>query len=168
MVLRIFLMLGVFVFLGIMVSSCAKDSKTTSSLEKKEYKKNIEYIKDYVKNSEKEKVVNKKKIEKYDRALGSKSSEVLVKVDADKLERDLKKHLDKRELETSMVSLPPTPVIVPAKVIRILIYPYIDNNGNFHGPNYIYTEIRKSRWVVGDFNSPSSGEYGKGFTILER
>jgi len=110
----------------------------------------------------------KQETQRYDRASRLKRSEVLVKVDSDFLERSLKRTLDKRKVETSMVPSPPVPIIVPAKVIRVLIYPYIDSDGNFHGPSYLYTEIEKSRWVVGDFNDPGDGVYERSFTILEK
>lgn len=158
--------ISLFFISGMLLFSCS--SKTSVSNQNLEYQKNKEYLKEYVNKNENEKIVKKETSENFQRNAKEKRTDVVVKMDADSVERHLKKNLDKRKVETSMVPSPPIPIMVPAKVVRVLVYPYIDNYGNFHSPVYLYTEIKESRWVVGDFNSPSAVSSGESFTILER
>ncbi|MBT4836489.1 MAG: type IV conjugative transfer system lipoprotein TraV [Methylococcales bacterium] len=44
----------------------------------------------------------------------------------------------------------PVPIRSAAKNMRIWIAPWEDKSGDFHIPSYIYTEIEKRRWSIGE------------------
>lgn len=44
----------------------------------------------------------------------------------------------------------PVPVRTPAKVMRIWVSPWEDEQGDLNTVGYIYTEIEPRRWVIGD------------------
>ena len=48
------------------------------------------------------------------------------------------------------VALPerPVPIRTPSQVMRIWVSPFIDTNGDYNAPGYIYTEIEPRRWVL--------------------
>lgn len=41
-------------------------------------------------------------------------------------------------------------VLEPAKVMRVYISPYEDAKGNLHMPGYMFVEVQKRRWSVGE------------------
>lgn len=47
------------------------------------------------------------------------------------------------------VSHPDGPVRTPAKVLRIWLSPWEDEEGDLHAPGYVYSEIHGRRWSVG-------------------
>ena len=62
---------------------------------------------------------------------------------------------------TSEVAVPrieqPIPIRTQAKVMRIWMAPWEDEDGDLHADGYMYTEIESRRWNLGDrFKSPSS------------
>lgn len=42
----------------------------------------------------------------------------------------------------------PIPIRTPSQVMRIWIAPFIDSNGDYNAPGYVYTEIEPRRWVL--------------------
>ena len=48
------------------------------------------------------------------------------------------------------VALPerPIPIRTPSQVMRIWVAPFIDTNGDFNSPGYVFTEIEPRRWVL--------------------
>ena len=44
----------------------------------------------------------------------------------------------------------PVPIREPAKVMRVWMAPWEDNNGDLHVSSYIYTEIEERKWVYGN------------------
>lgn len=42
----------------------------------------------------------------------------------------------------------PVPIRTPSQVMRIWVAPFIDNNGDYNAPGYVYTEIEPRRWVL--------------------
>lgn len=42
----------------------------------------------------------------------------------------------------------PVPIRTPSQVMRIWVAPYIDSNGDYNAPGYVYTEIEPRRWVL--------------------
>ncbi|TAL51416.1 MAG: type IV conjugative transfer system protein TraV [Methylovulum sp.] len=51
----------------------------------------------------------------------------------------------------------PVPIRTQAKVMRIWIAPWEDNDGDLHANGYIYTEIERRKWNLGQpFNSPGT------------
>lgn len=51
----------------------------------------------------------------------------------------------------------PVPIRTQAKVMRIWIAPWEDNDGDLHANGYIYTEIEQRKWNLGQpFNSPGT------------
>ncbi|MGZ8174503.1 MULTISPECIES: type IV conjugative transfer system lipoprotein TraV [Methylobacter] len=61
----------------------------------------------------------------------------------------------------SQVAVPsieqPIPIRTQAKVMRIWMAPWEDEEGDLHADGYLYTEIENRRWNLGDrFKSPGS------------
>lgn len=44
----------------------------------------------------------------------------------------------------------PVPIRTPARVMRIWVAPWEDEAGDLHVSGYVYTEIEKRRWMVGE------------------
>jgi len=151
----------IFIMLMLVSNAIAVESSLTDIEKKKQI------IEQFLKQEKIEKQITKKVSLKEDN--GQISEDIKVQINPVLLEKDLKKSLDKGKVETQMVKPPPVPIIIPPKVVRVLIYPYIDSRGNFHGPNYVFTEVKKSRWVVGDY-LPTADSYfsSNRFTVLER
>jgi conjugal transfer pilus assembly protein TraV len=60
---------------------------------------------------------------------------------------------------TSQVAVPsikqPIPIRTQAKVMRIWMAPWEDDDGDLHADGYLYTEIENRRWNLGErFKSP--------------
>jgi len=170
MVIKSFLKRGVVAFSVLLLfSGCANTVNSTKvsdpSLRQK-IQENEKLIKSFVEEENNQGKYSTEKIVRKKAKNGKVVDEVFVQVNTSTLEEDLKRNLNKKDVEVKMVKEPPLPIIVPPKVVRILIFPYIDSKGNFHSSGYVFTEIEKSRWVVGDFNSPA-GAYNS-FTILEK
>ncbi|MBF0609498.1 MAG: type IV conjugative transfer system lipoprotein TraV [Magnetococcales bacterium] len=51
----------------------------------------------------------------------------------------------------------PIPVRSQAKIMRILIFPWEDNDGDLHGGEYVFTEIVGRRWNLGVTKGGASG-----------
>lgn len=61
----------------------------------------------------------------------------------------------------SQVAVPrieqPVPIRTQAKVMRIWMAPWEDEDGDLHADGYLYTEIESRRWNLGDrFKSPGT------------
>lgn len=39
------------------------------------------------------------------------------------------------------------PIRKPGKVLRVEIFPYIDDKGRWHGGEYVFMEVEKSQWA---------------------
>ena len=51
----------------------------------------------------------------------------------------------------------PVPIRTQAKVMRIWMAPWEDDDGDLHADGYLYTEIEERRWNLGErFSAPSS------------
>ncbi len=62
---------------------------------------------------------------------------------------------------TSQIAVPsieqPIPIRTQAKVMRIWMAPWEDDDGDLHADGYLYTEIESRRWNLGDrFRSPGT------------
>lgn len=62
---------------------------------------------------------------------------------------------------TSQVAIPsieqPIPIRTQAKVMRIWMAPWEDDDGDLHADGYLYTEIESRRWNLGErFKSPGT------------
>ena len=60
---------------------------------------------------------------------------------------------------TSQIAVPsieqPVPIRTQAKVMRIWMAPWEDDDGDLHADGYLYTEIESRRWNLGErFKSP--------------
>jgi conjugal transfer pilus assembly protein TraV len=53
----------------------------------------------------------------------------------------------------------PSPLLEPARVMRVWIAPWIDNKQHLHWPSYVYAEVQPRRWTMGvpDFTQMRSG-----------
>ena len=63
--------------------------------------------------------------------------------------------------QDSQVAVPrieqPVPIRTQAKVMRIWMAPWEDDDGDLHADGFMYTEIESRRWNLGDrFKSPGS------------
>jgi conjugal transfer pilus assembly protein TraV len=61
--------------------------------------------------------------------------------------------------QTSQIAVPsieqPVPIRTQAKVMRIWMAPWEDDDGDLHADGYLYTEIESRRWNLGErFKSP--------------
>ncbi len=74
----------------------------------------------------------------------------------------------------------PKPILEPAKVMRVWIAPWVDENQDLHWPSYVFSEITPRRWSFGEteigkapvivplaarvspLEPPSHGKEGKG------
>ena len=52
----------------------------------------------------------------------------------------------------------PLPILEPAKVMRIWVNSWIDQNGDLHYPGLIFTEITARRWAVGNIVAGVEGQ----------
>ncbi|MBI5328317.1 MAG: type IV conjugative transfer system lipoprotein TraV [Deltaproteobacteria bacterium] len=51
---------------------------------------------------------------------------------------------------TNLIDNPVTPVVIPPKALRVLIFPYASKS-ELYMPRYIYILIDDPKWVVGDY-----------------
>lgn len=69
-------------------------------------------------------------------------------------------------LQTELANLikePVTPVVVPPKIIRVLIFPYPEKKFLFM-PRYVYAMVDGPEWVVGNYLIENGFEKGKTLT----
>lgn len=132
--------------------SCAASTQKNSSLSK-EVKESKKVLYEYVSKKEFGKNVSADASVEVKEGRPEKVTKSITVKSIDLLEKDLQK-VNKREVERRIVEDPPVPITVPPKVVRILILPYIDRKGNLHSDSYVFVEIKKARWLI--------GEYGKG------
>lgn len=57
---------------------------------------------------------------------------------------------------SGLLEAPVTPVIIPPKVMRVLIFPYLDKTLLFM-PRYIYMMIDEPEWVIGNYLIKENG-----------
>ncbi|MCR4287982.1 MAG: TraV family lipoprotein, partial [Deltaproteobacteria bacterium] len=57
---------------------------------------------------------------------------------------------------SGLLEAPVTPVIIPPKVMRVLIFPYPDKTLLFM-PRYIYMMIDEPEWVIGNYLIKGNG-----------
>jgi len=137
---------------SIFLFSCAASTQEKSPLSK-EVQQSKKVLYEYVSKKELGKNISTDTSVKVKEGKTEKVAKSVTINSVDLLEKDLQK-INKKEVERRMVDDPPVPITVPPKVIRVLILPYIDKKGNLHSDSYVFVEIRKARWLI--------GEYGKG------
>ncbi len=62
--------------------------------------------------------------------------------------------LYEKEIKERIVKLlrePPSPVKVPDTVLRVLILPYVDKDGNLSSAKYVFLKVEEGRWIIGDY-----------------
>jgi len=57
----------------------------------------------------------------------------------------------KKETITELLKNPPAPVKVPDKILRILILPWTDKDGNLHAMKYIFVKVEEGQWILGNY-----------------
>lgn len=59
-----------------------------------------------------------------------------------------------KDTTLKVVPLPskPYPVRTPSRVIRVWIAPWVDKADNLHAGGYLFTEIEKRTWTLGELN----------------
>lgn len=50
----------------------------------------------------------------------------------------------------------PYPVRTPSKVMRVWVAPWVDKSDNLHAGGYLFTEIEKRTWTLGELNTNSN------------
>jgi len=50
-----------------------------------------------------------------------------------------------------LLKKPLIPLKIPPKIMRILILPWVDENGVLHSQEYIYVEVDKGKWILGNY-----------------
>jgi len=50
-----------------------------------------------------------------------------------------------------LLSMPATPIHTPPKIMRVLILPWVDKNGVFHGSHYIFMQVDSGKWILGTY-----------------
>ena len=98
------------------------------------------------------------KYEKYqaDRNFDRKSYEKkLLKTKTGKNRNPVKKEdFYEKEVKKSIVRLlkePPTPVKVPDTVLRVLILPYVGEEGTLNAAKYVFLKVEEGRWILGNY-----------------
>ncbi|WP_022846806.1 TraV family lipoprotein [Desulfurobacterium sp. TC5-1] len=61
--------------------------------------------------------------------------------------RPLKVSKDIVQIEKEVLTKPLVPVRLQDQEVRILVLPYVDDHGDFHQGEYIYTVIRNGKWI---------------------
>ncbi|HHJ63325.1 MAG TPA: hypothetical protein ENJ61_00295 [Aquifex aeolicus] len=76
------------------------------------------------------------------------------------LEERVKKKMEKgedlyeKEVKKAIVSLlrePPAPVKAPDTVLRVLILPYVSQDGALNTAKYVFLRVEEGRWILGDY-----------------
>lgn len=141
-----------FSSVAVLLFSCAASTQSKSSLSK-EVQESKKVLYEYVTKKELRKNISPQTSVSTTKGKAEKVTKSITVKNTDLLEKDLQK-INKREVTRRMVDDPPVPITVPPKVVRVLILPYIDRKGNLHSDSYVFVEIKKARWLI--------GEYGKG------
>jgi len=58
----------------------------------------------------------------------------------------------RRALEVVPLPAKPYPVRTPSKVIRVWVAPWVDKSDNLHAGGYLFAEIEKRTWTLGEIN----------------
>lgn len=58
---------------------------------------------------------------------------------------------ERKEILKKIVKKPPVPLKLPDKILRILVLPWVDKNGNLHTQQYIFVKVEEGKWILGDY-----------------
>ena len=58
---------------------------------------------------------------------------------------------ERKEILKKLVKKPPVPLKLPDKILRILVLPWVDKNGNLHTQQYIFVKVEEGKWILGDY-----------------
>lgn len=63
------------------------------------------------------------------------------------------KSSDNRQLETELKLILPSvePVWIPPVIVKVLILPFVDRDNVLHGGQYVFAELKKGRWLFGNY-----------------
>jgi len=56
-----------------------------------------------------------------------------------------------KETITKLLQAPPTPVKVPDTILRVLILPYVGEDGSLNAAKYVFVKVEEGRWILGDY-----------------
>jgi len=62
---------------------------------------------------------------------------------------------EEEKLIKELVKKPPVPLKLPDKILRVLILPWVDREGNFHGHEYVFIKVEEGKWIIGNYPVPS-------------
>jgi len=82
--------------------------------------------------------------------------EVYEKLESGEKGKNEKKEesLYEKEVKETIVNLlkaPPTPVKVPDTILRVLILPYVSEDGSLNTARYVFVKVEEGRWILGDY-----------------
>lgn len=69
-------------------------------------------------------------------------------------DRQEKTSLYEKETQAKILELlktTPAPLRVPDTVIRVLVLPHVDENGNLVSQKYIFFRAEEGKWILGDY-----------------
>ncbi|MEM5853941.1 MAG: TraV family lipoprotein [Candidatus Aenigmatarchaeota archaeon] len=58
---------------------------------------------------------------------------------------------ERLEMLQKLLQTPPTPLRVPDTVIRVLILPWVDSEGNLNTSRYVFFRVEEGKWILGDY-----------------
>lgn len=58
---------------------------------------------------------------------------------------------ERLEMLRKLLQTPPTPIRVPDTVIRVLILPWVDSEGNLNTSRYVFFRVEEGKWILGDY-----------------
>lgn len=126
------------------------DKPDNKKEDKKEKKKDKKEKKEDKKEEKKEEKKAEKKEEK-------KKEEKAEKKEEEKEEKTTKKtqeslyHKEYTQKVLSLIREPVTPLRIPPTIMRVLILPYVDEQGNLNVQRYVFFKIDEGRWVLGEY-----------------
>lgn len=58
---------------------------------------------------------------------------------------------ERLEVLQKLLQTPPTPMRVPDTVVRVLILPWVDSEGNLNTSRYVFFRVEEGKWILGDY-----------------
>ncbi len=68
-----------------------------------------------------------------------------------KTEKETSIEKEKKMLVKKLIKSPPTPLKLPDKVLRVLVLPWVDAEGNLHTQEYLFTKVEEGKWIIGNY-----------------
>lgn len=59
--------------------------------------------------------------------------------------------MEKQKLLLDIMRTPPSPVMTPGAVMRVLFLPYVDENSVLSAPSYKFVKMDDGQWILGEY-----------------